>query len=212
MNAPITYYPKFLTDPDVMLSKLQQELDWQRRGDTPRMEYYVNEFGVSYIYGRGRGQREYLAQPTHEVITEIQQQIEELTHTKFEVCFLNRYLNQSDHLGWHADDSPEMDDSRPIAIVSLGVERDIMFRKFLGTICVECQEYSPNHKTPDCPGPGAIKDKVTLWSGIERLRLEHGSLCLMAPGMQDNWQHRIPKASFHCGERVSLTYRGYVKE
>ena len=42
------------------------------------------------------------------------------------------------------------------------------------------------------------------------LRLGHGSLCLMAPGMQDTWQHRIPKASFQCGERISLTFRGYV--
>ena len=31
-------------------------------------------------------------------------------------------------------------------------------------------------------------------------------------GMQDTWQHRIPKASFQCGERISLTFRGYVRQ
>ena len=45
--------------------------------------------------------------------------IEAYTELKFEVCFLNRYHDQSDHLGWHADDSPEMDDSRPIGIVRI---------------------------------------------------------------------------------------------
>lgn len=30
----------------------------------------------------------------------------------------NIYLVQTDQLGWHADDSPEMDDARPIGIVT----------------------------------------------------------------------------------------------
>jgi alkylated DNA repair dioxygenase AlkB len=111
---------------------------------------------------------------------EIRKALEALTASTFEVCFLNRYLNQSDHLGWHADDSPEMDDARPIGIVSLGVEREIWF---------------------------APKGKA---SGVTKVKLEHGSLCVMAEGMQDAWMHRIPKASFQCGERISLTFRGYV--
>ena len=41
------------------------------------------------------------------------------------VCFNNLYLNQRDLLGWHGDDSPDMDDAKPIVSVSLGVERDI---------------------------------------------------------------------------------------
>ncbi len=45
---------------------------------------------------------------------------------------------------------------------------------------------------------------------ITKLKLGHGSLCLMQPGMQDTHQHRIPKAGFQCGERISLTFRGYV--
>jgi alkylated DNA repair dioxygenase AlkB len=49
--------------------------------------------------------------------------------TDFDVVFLNGYKDQSDQLGWHADDSPEMDDNRSIAIISLGAEREIWFRK-----------------------------------------------------------------------------------
>jgi alkylated DNA repair dioxygenase AlkB len=177
--TPITYIPNFIVDPTSSFNSLSNELDWEQR-EAPRQEYYSNDFPKPYIYGVGRGQREYLPKPWHTVMLDIRKQLEELTSSTFEVCFLNRYLNQKDQLGWHADDSPEMDDERPIAIISLGVEREIWFR--------------------EKNNPGAI----------DKLKLGNGSLCLMHKGMQDTWQHRIPKASFQCGERISLTFRGYV--
>lgn len=182
MLAPIEYLPGFVPNPDSALAILQSELEWERRGDAPRCEYYCNDVPEPYVYGQGRGKRLYEPRPYHPVILSIRAAIEARTGTRFEVCFLNRYLDQKDQLGWHADDSPEMDDARPIAIVSLGVEREIWFRP---------------------------KDVLTA-ADIEKLKLGHGSLCLMSPGMQDTWQHRIPKASFVCGERISLTFRGYV--
>lgn len=181
MTPPITYTPKYISDPDACLEALQKELAWERRADAPRSEYYCNDYLKPYTYGRGRGVRTYEPQVYHPVIMSIRRQIEDLTGAVFEVCFLNRYLNQSDQLGYHADDSPEMDDARPIAIVSFGAERDIMFR------------------------PKGSSDIEPT-----RLTLGHGSLCLMSPGMQDYWEHRIPKASRMCGERISLTFRGYV--
>lgn len=181
MTVPITYIPKFLDDPNKFLVSLQQNLEWERRDDAPRCEYYCNDTQKPYIYGRGAGRRTYYARPYHADILAIRERIEALTKSTFEVCFLNRYLNQSDWLGWHADDSPEMDDARPIAIVSLGVEREIWFRP--------------------------IQDN----ENITKVKLENGSLCLMAPGMQETHQHKIPKASFQCGERISLTFRGYVE-
>lgn len=180
MNPPITYIAAFVTDPDRLFEELKS-LDWEHR-DAPRQEYYCNDFPEPYVYGRDRGRRLYEPRPYTSAITTIRQALEAHTNEKFEVCFLNRYLNQSDHLGWHADDSPEMDDARPIGVVSLGVEREIWFR--------------------------SNNDRV---SEPTKLKLGHGSLCLMHAGMQDLWQHRIPKASFQCGERISLTFRGYVK-
>jgi alkylated DNA repair dioxygenase AlkB len=177
----ITYTPKFIADPDLALKTLQEELNWVRRETTPRSEYYINAAQVPYTYGSGRGVRTYEPQPIHPLVADITKQLEALTGTKFEVCFLNRYHDQSDHLGWHADDSPEMDDSRPIAIISLGAEREIWF----------------------CPQ----NDKTQ----VTKQKLEHGSLCLMPAGMQDTHFHRIPKAGFLCGERISLTFRGYVQ-
>jgi len=188
MLAPIEYIPGFVPNSDLAFSQLRDELEWERREDAPRNEYYCNDVPKSYVYGQGRGKRLYEPKPYHPVILSIRAAIEARTGTKFEVCFLNRYLNQKDQLGWHADDSPEMDDARPIAIVSLGVEREIWFR----------------------PKIAPLPDGILTAADVEKITLGHGSLCLMAPGMQDAWQHRIPKASFLCGERISLTFRGYV--
>lgn len=113
--------------------------------------------------------------------------VEAQSGSVYEVCFLNGYRDGQDHLGWHADDSPEMDDKRPIAIVSLGARREIYFAPLL------------NSDTPKKPDN----------TQVEKVWLEHGSLCLMLPGMQDTHMHRIPKASYqNCGPRVSLTFRG----
>lgn len=181
MNTPIEYIKDFISNPSTIAERLWSELAWERRETTPRFEYYCNDFNIPYTYGAGRGVRTYDPQPYHPLILEIRNKIEELTKTTFEVCFLNGYKDQRDHLGWHADDSPEMDDERPIAIVSFGAEREIWF----------------------CPQTD--RDDVT------KLLLNSGSLCLMKPGMQDTHFHRIPKASSLVGSRVSLTFRGYVK-
>lgn len=176
----VKYIPNFIKDPESCFNALWNDLDWDRRGSTPRFEYYTNTIPVAYQYGRGRGVREYQPKPIHPLIESIRADLESMFDCKFEVCFLNGYANQQDHLGYHADDSPEMDDLRPIAIVSLGVAREIWFR------------------------PQEDKEAVT------KLLLESGSLCVMPKGFQETHYHRIPKASFECGERISLTFRGYV--
>lgn len=181
-KTPIVYIPNFIKDPAGMLAALQAGLEWERRDDAPRSEYYCNDFPEPYVYGRGAGRRTYHPRPYSPEILASRKQLEDHAKCVFEVCFLNRYLNQSDQLGWHSDSSPEMDDARPIATISLGVEREIWFRP-LGEENLQ---------------------KIT------KLKLGNGSLCLMLPGMQDTHQHRIPKASFQCGERISLTFRGYV--
>lgn len=180
-NIPINYIPNFIKDPSSLFESLKTDLSWVRRETTPRSEYYINDVSVPYTYGSGRGVREYAPQPTHPEIELIKNNLLKLTGFSYEVCFLNRYHDQSDHLGWHSDNSPEMDDSRPIAIISLGVEREIWF----------------------CP--------IDNTKEVSKVKLENGSLCLMLPGMQDTHLHRIPKAGFMCGERISLTFRGYVK-
>lgn len=177
---PVKYTSKFIEYPDILFHTLRNKLNWKRFDSVPRSEYYINKAGnYPYTYGEGRGQRKYEPQPSILEIDELFDRLFQETHTKYDICFLNYYLDQKDHLGWHSDDSLEIDDNRPIAVISLGTEREIWFRP--------------------------KEDK----SGIEKLKLEKGSLCIMDAHMQETYLHRIPKASFQCGERISLTFRGF---
>lgn len=180
MLTCVTYRPGFVANPDEMFASLWNGLAWERRGSTPRREFYCNEAGVPYVYGRGAGMREYLPNAMPAALAALKGAVETALDTKFEVAFLNGYEDAKDHLGWHADDSDTMDDARPIAILTLGAEREIWF----------------------CPN--------TDRTDITKLMLGNGSLCVMAPGMQDTHWHRIPKAGFECGPRISITFRGYV--
>lgn len=182
------YIEKFVPDPDIAFAALKK-LDWERRGDAPRSEYYCNDYGDAYTYGRGAGRRTYEPRPMHEQIWIARRLLEQFCDCKFDTVFLNRYLDQRDHLGWHSDDSPEMDDARPVVSVSLGIEREIWIR----------------------PRPTGAPTLATTGDRTVRRTLAHGSAFIMPPGFQDLYQHKIPKASFMCGERISLTFRGYLR-
>lgn len=210
-RAPVEYVEGFVPDHAGVLRALRDELAWEHRGDTPRREYYCNDYPDPYVYGRGRGRRLYLPSPWHPAIVVIRSALEARTGTTFEVCFLNRYDDGSDHLGWHADDSPEMDDARPIAVVSLGAAREIWFRPKPPAL-VEAEGDRRDEAVPDRRWIGRAGAARRCDPGpTERLLLAGGSLCLMAPGMQETWQHRIPKASRPCCPRISLTFRGYSR-
>lgn len=186
MKPPIAVANCFLPldGADALFFQLTNELEWIRRDTTPRLEYYTDTLNRPYTYGSGLGIRTYKPGPTHRGIEAIRFDIAGslrglgMPAWNFEAVFLNRYLDASMHLGWHADDSPELDDERPIPIVSLGAEREIWFRP--------------------------IEDPTD----VTKVLLKHGSCCLMLPHMQEKWQHRIPKAGRTVGERISLTFRG----
>ena len=100
------------------------------------------------------------------------------------VALLNVYRNGRDHVDWHADDEREIDQRSPIASVSLGAVRTFRIRRASG------------------PAVG---------SGVrtsERLALGSGSLLVMPPGFQADWEHRIPPAK-DAGRRWNLTFRVY---
>jgi alkylated DNA repair dioxygenase AlkB len=180
VNAPVKYTSKFIQDPTGLFEDLRINLQWKRHEFTPRSEYYINRAGnFPYTYGKGVGIRTYMPSISIPSIDFIFGELFNSVRVHFDICFLNLYLNNRDQLGWHADDSPEIDDNKPIAVISLGTEREIWF----------------------CPNDDKTK--------IEKQKLESGSLLLMGAGMQETHLHRIPKASFLCGERISLTFRGF---
>lgn len=183
MDAPIAYYPEFVAGTgQAFYDCLSKELDWVKTPNLPREEYYVNDFLAPYTYGRGENARTYQPQPWHPTIRGLQEALDRFLGVQFDTCFLSHYPDFDDHLGWHADDSPEMDPDRPIAVVSVGATRPIWFKP------------------------------KTAPKGFEpvQLRLCGGSLLVMEAGMQRDWYHRIPKSSDQrCGPRISLTFRGF---
>lgn len=100
------------------------------------------------------------------------------------VALLNVYRDGRDHVDWHADDEREIDQRSPIASISLGAVRTFGIRR----------------SARSAPGSGVRKS--------EALALGPGSLLVMPPGFQVDWEHRVPPAK-HVGRRWNLTFRVY---
>ena len=199
------YIPGFIQNADELFEGLWNNLAWERRSDAPRREYWTNVFDRDYSYGRGAGLRTYHAQPVTGEIGFVSEALNQDPRVKtlFEGCFLNGYEDAHDWLGWHEDDDPGIDHSKPIAVVTLyGGEgsnkpRSIQFREKLGYIGTGRYE---GHRELQVMTYGPVIDQP----------LEHGSLCLMPAGFQATHQHRIPKAGFEAKSRISLTFRSLL--
>lgn len=170
----IEYIENFISSEISLIDKL----DWINHLDSPRLEYYCNDYPLSYTYGRGRGIRTYQPQPWVSELLKIRAQVEKKLNDKFEMCFCNLYETEQNALGWHSDDSPIIRQTSPIAVISFGAEREIWFQN------------------------------VEKINSIKKILLQNGSLCVMPAGFQQTHLHRIPKHSAQCGPRVSVTFRG----
>ena len=155
-------------------------INWENRSDAPRKEIFMADKTYEYTYGNGRGIRTYKSIPFNNFVKEIMNKINSDFGFNLDICFLNYYENEKMWLGWHADDSPEIDQTEPIAVVSIGSEREIWVK-------------NKNYK-------GNIPDE-------NKFLLGNGSLFLMLPGFQTNNYHKIPKCDRKCSWRISMTYR-----
>lgn len=111
----------------------------------------------------------------------LKQQVEALTNATYNSVLINYYRDGQDSMGWHADNEKELGLNPIIASVSLGASR-----KF----CLK-----PNQSTDGSP------------TQTISLLLEHGSLLLMGPGVQNQYKHQLPKTTKTLGTRINLTFR-----
>lgn len=173
--------------PAVTVASLMEDIDWSRVTET-RQEAFMSDPIRSYTYGTGRGVRTYTSSlyqaPVFDLMLRVNEFIEaEYGWTAMNGCFLNRYDDEWQHLGWHADNFEGMDHDTCIAVLSFGQAREIWWRPF------------------------GAKGQVPQ---SQRKLLGHGSLFLMPPGMQYTHEHRIPKGGQAMEPRVSLTYRRFL--
>jgi alkylated DNA repair dioxygenase AlkB len=92
-------------------------------------------------------------------------------------CLAHYYPDGGSTMGFHSDDTAGLIAGTGIAIVSLGAERTLTFRKM---------------------------DQRSVTEGH---RLRSGSLFYMCPEMQVAWQHAVLAEKGTVGGRVSLTFR-----
>jgi alkylated DNA repair dioxygenase AlkB len=96
----------------------------------------------------------------------------------FNHALVNRYRSGLDSMGMHSDDEGELGPSPVVASLSLGAER-----RFL--MAPKRPKYGLRHE----------------------LRLENGSLLVMAGDCQHEFRHCLPKDPRIPGERINVTFR-----
>ena len=177
------YLSNYIFEKTSTLNHLLNDLEWLQVTEA-RKEYFMSEKTLEYTYGVGDFARTYTSKPYSEQINNIQNKLNYDYSCNYNVCFLNRYDTQKHQLGWHADDSKEMNFEHPIAVVSFGAEREIWWKK---------------------------SDQTGLVPKEQRQLLGNGSLFTMPAGFQKDHLHRIPKCDRSCGIRISLTFRNYLE-
>jgi alkylated DNA repair dioxygenase AlkB len=138
LGAPVRFVPGFLA-PDVAdaaLAGLLSELRWERRVSrvygkdvsVPRSEVWIAERPYTYSH------RTYQPAAWTPTLLKIKAEVEAAASSEFNSVLVNRYENETDSVGWHADDEPEMSHQHPIASLSLGSTRRFQIRKGRGPI------------------------------------------------------------------------------
>jgi alkylated DNA repair dioxygenase AlkB len=169
----------FLRDPETCTQTLCETLPWQQSS--------LTLFGKTHLLPRlqsWHGDKSYSysgrrldPEPWTDLLQEIRRQTEEVTHHSYNSVLCNLYRNGKDHMGWHADDENALGATPWIASVSLGCARDFHLRR-----------------------------KGTHTTAL-RLSLPHNSLLLMAPQVQQHWQHAVPTRCKLAGQRLNMTFR-----
>ena len=160
-------------------------INWQRDdikmyGKTitlPRLTAWYGDAGKSYTYSGITSQ----PQAWNAGLLYIKKQIEQVTGYAFNSVLLNWYRNGEDHMGWHADDEPELGLNPLIASVNFGETRDLVLRRI------------------DNP-----RQKIII-------PLQHGTLLVMGGALQHYWQHSVPKRKRVKGSRFNLTFRTIIQ-
>ncbi|XP_056276088.1 DNA oxidative demethylase ALKBH2 isoform X2 [Pseudoliparis swirei] len=144
----------------------------------PRKQATYGDAGLTYTYsGVPRSARPWT--PTLEYIRDV---VTKTTGQTFNFVLVNR--DGRDHMGEHRDDERELDPLAPIASVSLGAARDLIFR----------------HR--DARGRHGVRQMDPV-----KLELAHGSLLLMNSPTNTFWYHSLPVRKKTSLPRINLTFR-----
>ena len=150
----VRYLPNFIAHADNLLTQLLQEVVW----DTRMQARLTASFGKAYNYS----QITYPEQAMLAVLADLLPNIENEVGFLPNNCLINHYANGQARMGYHSDQTDILLEDTGIVILSLGSERNLVFR---------------NTDEPE--------QKISY-------TLAHGSLLYMNQAVQQRWQHAIP--------------------
>lgn len=156
MDKPeIRLIENFISNPNELFEVIQEGIRWDNRLKRRK----TASFGVAYNYSG-------MTYPQTEMMTEL---IPICLQIKNEIgfapnnCLLNYYAGGNSTMGYHSDNSEDLQEGTGVVIISLGAERYISYRSKL--------------------------DKLSKYKYL----LQNGSLLYMDNLIQKNWMHAIPK-------------------
>lgn len=152
----IDYIENFIDDSLVLFDKLEKEIEWDER----MKARLTASFGAAYNYSQ-------ITYPYTEMPPRIGDLCKKIaTRHGFEPnnCLVNFYADGRARMGFHSDQTDILAENTGIAIISLGAQRNLKFRKI-------------------------DDENQTL-----EYQLKSGSLIYMTQEIQTAWQHSIPRA------------------
>jgi hypothetical protein len=109
----IIYIQHYIQDQEPILNHLLNYLDWLEISKA-RKEYFMAHEKLSYTYGGAKsGERTYVGNHFTTPVLDIMNRLNNDFGCNYDVCILNRYDGQHNSLGWHSDNSPEMNTNHP---------------------------------------------------------------------------------------------------
>ena len=193
----VTYYPCFFTlkDAIAIFQRLEKELSpflysshtinvvklMGKVYNIPRRQAAFGDHDLSYSFSGVT----LPAHPWTPTLLKLKESVEKAIGQSFNFVLVNYYRSGLDHIGEHQDDEKELCPEAAIASLSLGQERDFVFR----------------HR--EARGRNAQR------KGIQPVKvcLAHGSLLLMSPPTNKEWYHSLPVRKNALQPRLNLTFR-----
>jgi alkylated DNA repair dioxygenase AlkB len=181
----VVYAAGFVAQPDDVLEQLLEDVEFQQRErrmygrvvKTPRLEAWYGP--APYRFGGS----ELPARELPPVLRALALRLE-AQYSGLDFCgagaLVNLYRDGQDTVAGHADDEPEMEGCT-IASLNFGVPRDFFFRR---------------------KARGVERNPSRL-----KVELEPGSLLMMNPGVQEEWEHCRPRRKRVTQLSVNVTFR-----
>jgi len=172
------YFTQLEKEVEYLSNSASSVVVYGKEYNVPRMVAAYGDPGVKYTYSK----KTLGTSPWTPILLKIKREVESIKNTKYNFVLVNKYVDGSHNMGFHADDEDEIDQSVPICSVSFGASRDFTFL--------------PKRNNDD---------KLTI-------PLHDGTVLFMTEPTQKFWKHAIPKRLKVKTARINLTFRKIITD